>query len=236
VLLASCSYDTQVIIHKEDGTGNWSPIHSARHHESSVNSIAWAPHQQGLWLACASSDGHVSLLKFGESNQWKMEKIQAGGMSCNSVSWAPYGHMGSSSGQARIVTGGCDNLVKVWCFDNNQWNCEETITCHEDWVRDVAWAPNTGMLCNTIASCSEDGTVYMHTQRAARGKWSSTKLHSFDAPVWRVSWSVTGNLLAVSAGDSDVTLWKENLDGKWKQISTVDSNGVHAKADATRVS
>ena len=26
---------------------------------------------------------------------------------------------------------------------------------HSDWVRDVAWAPNMGMPCNTVASCSE---------------------------------------------------------------------------------
>jgi protein transport protein SEC13 len=30
-----------------------------------------------------------------------------------------------------------------------------------------------------------------------------------------VSWSVTGNVLAVSSGDHKVTLWKETLDKKW---------------------
>jgi protein transport protein SEC13 len=35
-----------------------------------------------------------------------------------------------------------------------------------------------------------------------------------------VSWSVTGNLLAVSSGDSTVTLWKESLDHEWQCIST----------------
>jgi protein transport protein SEC13 len=47
-------------------------------------------------------------------------------------------------------------------------------------------------------------------------------LNTFEDPVWRVSWSVTGNILAVSSGDSNVTLWKETLDGSWSQVSQVE--------------
>ena len=38
-------------------------------------------------------------------------------------------------------------------------------------------------------------------------------------PVWRVSWSITGNILAVSDGKDNVSLWKEAVDGQWQQIS-----------------
>lgn len=41
----------------------------------------------------------------------------------------------------------------------------------------------------------------------------------FSDAVWRVSWSLAGNLLAVSCGDGKVTLWKENLRGIWECIS-----------------
>lgn len=44
-------------------------------------------------------------------------------------------------------------------------------------------------------------------------------LHEFGQPVWKLSWSVTGNVLAVSDSSSNVTLWKEALDGKWQQIA-----------------
>jgi protein transport protein SEC13 len=44
----------------------------------------------------------------------------------------------------------------------------------------------------------------------------------FDAPVWRVSWSVTGNVLAVSTGDHNVTLWKQAVDESWVQISSIE--------------
>ena len=48
-----------------------------------------------------------------------------------------------------------------------------------------------------------------------------TSLPPFPAPVWRLSWSITGRLLAVSCGDNSVTLWKEDLSGTWQQVSNV---------------
>lgn len=92
---------------------------------------------------------------------------------------------------------------------------------HSDWVRDVAWAPATGMPCNIVASCSEDRGVVIWTQSQPSGPWSAAEMKTFAAPVWRVSWSITGNVLAVSSGDSDVSLWKQNLEGAWECISTV---------------
>lgn len=44
-------------------------------------------------------------------------------------------------------------------------------------------------------------------------------LHDFGAPVWRLSWSVSGNILSVSDGHNKVTLWKEAADGQWHQIT-----------------
>tara|TARA_R110002050_G_scaffold29071_4_gene74939 strand:+ start:700 stop:948 length:249 start_codon:yes stop_codon:yes gene_type:complete len=43
-------------------------------------------------------------------------------------------------------------------------------------------------------------------------KWTSTLLNKFKEPVWRVSWSITGNILAVTSGENSVTLWKEELE------------------------
>ena len=51
--------------------------------------------------------------------------------------------------------------------------------------------------------------------------WTPKTLHTFDDVVWHVSWSVSGNMLAVSGGDNKVSLWKETIDGKWVRISDV---------------
>ena len=45
----------------------------------------------------------------------------------------------------------------------------------------------------------------------------------FPDVVWRVSWSLAGNILAVSCGDGKVTLWKENLKGIWECVSDMTS-------------
>jgi protein transport protein SEC13 len=91
---------------------------------------------------------------------------------------------------------------------------------HKDWVRDVAWAPNCGLPIETLASCSEDKTVCIYTQTAmGRGDWDCVKLAPFQSPVWSVSWSITGNVLAVASGDHEVSLWKKGMDMQWKKVS-----------------
>lgn len=90
-LLASCSYDRQVIIWKEDADGHWEKVKQYAGHDSSVNSVQWAPREFGLVLACASSDGDISILRFRtEDKDWEARKItNAHGTGVNSISWAP---------------------------------------------------------------------------------------------------------------------------------------------------
>lgn len=234
-IIATCSYDRRVFLWKETATNVWTKIYEHDKHESSVNSIAWAPHEFGLILACASSDCTISILTHkGESN-WEVQKIvQAHAIGVNAVSWAPAvspGSLISSSAPntpptKRLVSGGCDNLVKIWRLSEteNVWKHEETLEQHTDWVRDVAWAPNIGLPSSTIASCSQDGTVIIWMQDN-NGTWSKKALPKFPDVVWRLSWSVTGSILAVSGGDNKVTLWKESLDSEWKCISSLTEEG-----------
>ena len=48
------------------------PIHSA-----SVNSVAFAPHELGLLVACASSDGSLSVVA-NEDGAWTLRKVMTG--------------------------------------------------------------------------------------------------------------------------------------------------------------
>lgn len=124
---------------------------------------------------------------------------------------------------------------------------EDTLEGHTDWVRDVAWAPNIGLPRSYIATASQDRTVLIWTKDAPGAPWVKTALDpsssivsptgtgasgpgaaavpagKFPDVVWRVSWSLAGNLLAVSCGDGKVTLWKENLRGIWECVSDMNS-------------
>jgi len=242
-VLASCSFDGTVLIHRETRPHVWTLIHTHKFHESSVNSVKFAPHEFGLVLAAASSDGKVSILTHQQDDTWSVQHFLDNSLGVNSVSWGPYHCLGSvaeqqqqqaTTPQMRLVTGGCDNRIRFWRFTPEYgWHEDSNEPIgdalrHEDWVRDVAWAPSC-MPINIVASCSEDKTVLIWTQTEAGGVWQPTLLNVFDAPVWRVSWSVTGNILAVSSGDNTVTLWKAALDMTWSQVATVD----HAAESAT---
>lgn len=129
-----------------------------------------------------------------------------------------------AGGIRRFVTGGSDNFLRLWAFDaaSQTYKQErEPLTGHTDWVRDVAWSP-TVLQKSYIASASQDKTVRIWTSDPAQpGHWNS-KVINFDVVLWRVSWSLSGNVLAVSGGDNKVSLWKENLRDEWECVKTIE--------------
>jgi len=155
----------------------------------------------------------------------------------NAGSWAPVTGDPVATGEApvmRLVTGGCDNMIKLWTFNGAEWTEEQEpepkqLSLHTDWVRDVAFAPSLGAAAAMFASCSQDKKVVIWTQAADSAAWSY-KVITFSCAVWRVSWSVTGNILAVSGGDNHVTLWKDNLLGDWEQIGALSEDGTTTKS------
>ncbi|XP_078446655.1 protein transport protein SEC13 homolog A-like isoform X2 [Wolffia australiana] len=229
-ILASCSYDGRVIIWKETSKQNeWVQINVFNEHNSSVNSISWAPPEVGLSLACGSSDGNISIIAARSDGGWETSRIEnAHPVGVMSVSWAPATSLATMLEErerpvGRIVSGGGDNSVKVWKLHNGGWSLESSLTSlHKDWVRDVAWAPSLGLTKSTIASASQDGTVVIWTLEREGGQWEGKVLHDFQVPVWRVSWSTVGNILAVADGNNSVTLWKDSVDGEWQQVTTVE--------------
>ncbi|MCJ1373187.1 GTPase-activating protein S13 [Loxospora ochrophaea] len=227
-ILASSSYDGRVLIWREQST-TWSIVATFTLHSASVNLIAWSPHELGCLLACASSDGHVSVLEFKEGS-WEHQIFPAHGLGVNAVSWAPAAQPGSLVSREpdvgrvrRFVTGGSDCAVKIW-----EWSPTlpaptllTTLTGHTDWVRDVSWAP-TILSKSYIASASQDKTVRIWTSSNPGASEWACKTLTFDAVIWRVSWSLSGNVLAVSGGDNKVSLWKEDLKGEWGCVKEIE--------------
>lgn len=172
-----------------------------------------------------------------DDGSWETQLIDAHGIGCNAVTWAPAAIPGSlvqtNGGNPnvnvvkKIVSAGCDNLIKIWGYkdDSKTWQEEETLDGHSDWVRDVAWAPNVGLPKSYLASCSQDKSVLIWTQENPKSEWTHKTLgDKFPDVVWRVSWSLSGNVLAVSCGDNKVTLWKESSKGDWELLETLEEN------------
>ena len=238
-ILASASYDGKVFIWKNEAsngaygaTSGWTRIKDHALHSASVNAIAWAPHELGATLACASSDGRVSVLTFNEDGSWSVDLVTAHPGGCNAVSWmqVPAPDAPDAPVTRRFATAGCDTVVKIWEFSDelNRYVEVDQLREHKDWVRDVAFAPSVGLARTYLATASQDRTVLVWTQSAVHEPWKCTPLlpgqkpedrAKFPDTVWRVSWSLSGNVLAVSCGDGKVSLWKENLKGAWECIS-----------------
>uniref|UniRef100_A0A7S0G7X6 Protein SEC13 homolog n=1 Tax=Rhodosorus marinus TaxID=101924 RepID=A0A7S0G7X6_9RHOD len=245
-LIATCGFDHKVILWKEPSKGTWQKVYEFTEHKASVNAVAFGPFEYGLCFACASSDGFVSICTQQKDGNWQESRIvdQEGGgetthaVGANSVSWAPSANPGglwnTQKGEApvrKLVTGGCDNLVKIWKFNEgtNSWVPDgKPLERHTDWVRSVAWAPSIGLASSTIASCGQDKRVVLWTRDDTDNEWHPVELSQFAAPVWSVSWSLTGNILGVASGNDEVTLWKEELDGSWKNITEIMDSGVSA--------
>lgn len=231
-ILASCSYDGTALIWKEDQQGVWSIIAEHTIHQASVNSVSWAPHELGAVLLCSSSDGKVSVVDFNEDGTTSHVIFDAHSIGANSASWSPILNNTTTNGKdsmalkhlRRFVTCGSDNLAKIWKFDTNANNYveEAKLEGHTDWVRDVAWSPLI-LTRPYIATASQDRTVLIWTQDS-NNEWQSQPLtdEKFPDVCWRCSWSLSGNILAVSGGDNKVSLWKENLQGKWESAGEVE--------------
>lgn len=128
----------KVIIWKE--INEWTKIYEHTVHDSSVNSIGFAPHEFGLILACGSSDGSISLLTNNGDN-WESQKIaNAHTIGCNAVSWCPavepaFDPVSQQKAPVkRLASAGCDNIVKIWKEEGDRWIEESKLEAHSDWV------------------------------------------------------------------------------------------------------
>ena len=87
-------------------------------------------------------------------------------------------------------------------------------------MRDVAWAPNLGLPVNTVASAGQDGRLIAWNEREDGSAWDPVVIYETGGvPLWRVSWSTSGTILAATDGSGGVTLWSEVTDGKWQQVA-----------------
>ena len=231
-VVASCGYDGQVLVHKEDAPGRWTAVHAWSGGEgASVNAVCWAPEGAGvLQLACAASDGRATILAHdATSGEWAASSFLASPLGLTSCSWCPVEATGSATAEGalvpRLATGGCDALVKVWRREDpnaDAWDLEPVANggkAHTGWVRDVAFSPFYGEPKPCLISCSDDKSVLVWTRNDLNGPWASRVVTTCDAPVWRVAWSVAGCVLAVSSGDDAVSLWKESVAGDWHELA-----------------
>ena len=73
-----------------------------------------------------------------------------------------------------------------------------------------------------VASCSEDGTCKVWVTQGdgkEASQWAErTVIPNEGVPLWKVSWSQVGNMLAISGGDNSVRIMSESANGEWAKV------------------
>eukprot|EP00834_Sanchytrium_tribonematis_P001440 NODE_35_length_36362_cov_0.944434.p16 type:complete len:290 gc:universal NODE_35_length_36362_cov_0.944434:30168-29299(-) len=209
-LLATCGYDKQINIYKF--SDHWQKVYQYSG-QKSMNQVEFADVEYGLIIGGACSDGSVALIYYDESTkQWSTDSFEAHHLGCTSLSFVPFVKSNSLvkrsesvSSNLRLITGGSDNKVILWTrhVDEGQakWTPKPIGLCG-DWVRDVSCAPSIGLPGQFLAVCSQDKNVYIY----ATSDYQEFKIQkiSLKDVVWRVNWSLVGQILAASCGDNKV--------------------------------
>uniref|UniRef100_A0A7C3ZI47 Novel STAND NTPase 1 domain-containing protein n=1 Tax=Planktothricoides sp. SpSt-374 TaxID=2282167 RepID=A0A7C3ZI47_9CYAN len=166
-------------------------------HADWVTGLGWSP--DGKFLATASRDKTVKI--------WKTDGTLAGTLTghadrVNSVTWSPDGHL--------VATSSEDNTVKLWQVDGT---LRQNMTPGKKPINNVSFSPHG----EVIAISSADGTVQIWRREAISApphemlnyQYQQTIL-AHQQPVWTVTFSPDGSLIATASADNTVKIWNRN--------------------------
>ncbi|KAL0616338.1 Nucleoporin SEH1 [Plecturocebus cupreus] len=209
-VLASCSFDQTAAVWEEivgesndklQGQSHWVKRTTPVDSRTSVTDVKFAPKHMDLMLATCSADGIVSIYEAPDVmnlSQWSLQHEISCKLSCR-------------------------NTQKL------------KLTTVTDPVHDIAFAPNLGRSFHILAIATRDMRIFIlkpvRKELTSSGGPTKFELHigaQFDnhnSQVWRVSWNITGTVLASSGDDDCVRLWKANYMDNWKCTGILKGNG-----------
>jgi len=167
-------------------------------------------------------------------SQWTVQHDINTKLTCSCIAWNPspfHAPMLAVGSDDNTTTGG-----KIQIYESSEntrrWIKVETITTITDPVHDVSFAPNVGRTFHLLGVASRDVRVLslkpsQNQQEAlslsqsaqqsftssgcAQQKYDVRQVAQFEdhgSQVWRVSWNITGTILASSGDDGNIRLWK----------------------------
>uniref|UniRef100_A0A803JJP9 Nucleoporin SEH1 n=1 Tax=Xenopus tropicalis TaxID=8364 RepID=A0A803JJP9_XENTR len=218
-VLASCSFDRTAAVWEEivgesndklRGQSHWVKRTTLVDSRTSVTDVKFAPKHMGLMLATCSADGVVRIYEAPDVmnlSQWSLQHEISCKLSCSCISWNP----------------------------SRKYAKAETLMSVSDPVHDIAFAPNLGRSFHILAVATKDVRIFtmkpLRKELSSSGGVTKFEIHTvaqFDnhnSQVWRVSWNITGTVLASSGDDGTVRLWKANYMDNWKCIGVLKGDG-----------
>nr|XP_060628711.1 centrosomal protein of 192 kDa [Anolis sagrei ordinatus] len=260
-VLASCSFDRTAAVWEEivgesndklRGQSHWVKRTTLVDSRTSVTDVKFAPKHMGLMLATCSADGVVRIYEAPDVmnlSQWSLQHEISCKLSCSCISWNP----SSSRAHAPMIAVGSDDsspnvLAKVQIYEYNEntrkYAKAETLMTVTDPVHDIAFAPNLGRSFHLLAVATKDVRIFTLkplrkelTTSSGLTKFEVQLVAQFDnhnSQVWRVSWNITGTVLASSGDDGCVRLWKANYMDNWKCTGILKGNGSPVNASSSQ--
>uniref|UniRef100_A0A8C5WJX7 SEH1 like nucleoporin n=1 Tax=Leptobrachium leishanense TaxID=445787 RepID=A0A8C5WJX7_9ANUR len=251
-VLASCSFDRTAAVWEEivgesndklHGQSHWVKRTTLVDSRTSVTDAKFAPKHMGLMLATCSADGVVRVYEAPDVmnlSQWSLQHEISGKLSCSCISWNP----SSSRTHAPMIAVGSDDsspniMGKVQIYEYNEntrkYVKAETFAMVVDPVHDLSFAPNLGRPYHILAVATKDVRIFtlkpLRKEQTSSGGVTKFDIHTvaqFDhhnSQVWRVSWNITGTVLASSGDDGSVRLWKANYMENWKCTGVLKGDG-----------
>ncbi|GIY46493.1 nucleoporin SEH1 [Caerostris darwini] len=256
-VIATCSFDRTVAVWEELGPegsigeksqSQWVKKISLVDSRTLVTDVKFAPKHLGLQLATCSADGVVRIYEAQDVmnlNQWSLHHEIPCKLPCSCISWnlsrmhPPMIAVGSDESSQPTA----DKVILCEYSENTRrWPRIDTLPV-TDAVYDIAFAPNLGRSYNLLAVATKNLQIFiirpLHDQNVSSvqdvsPKYEIRQAGQFDnhnSQVWRVSWNITGTILASSGDDGCVRLWKASCNEKWKCIATLKGDGSTEPAE-----
>jgi len=259
-ILATCSFDRTAAIWEEivgesgsnsqnKSQSHWVKRTSLVDSRTNVTDIKFAPKHMGLLLAICSADGGVRIYEAPDImnlSQWSLQQEMNLKIPASCLSWNP----SFSRLHPPMLAVGSDDTntasgAKVFLFEyienSHRWTKAETINTIFEPVHDIAFAPNLGRSYHILGIASKDVRIIVlrPPTKDAYAPCSASQLEvipaaQFDdhhSTVWRISWNITGTILASSGDDGCLRMWKANYLQNWKCIAVLKGDGSGVTED-----
>jgi len=241
-LLASGSSDRAVSIFA--GDESFRLIVRLVDSNDSVTSVAFSPPHLGLKLAAACLSGHVRVYESRDVinlSDWSLTdslSIECDKLTCANVSWC-----GNLFIQPLLAVS-ADSSLSVYAYSTkpnarNVWQAIASCVGHSNYIHSIEFAPSVGRSYELVASGCADQRVRLfklsqgviETQKKNQSSkteigWQASCIASFalESIVLKVSFNVSGSMLASTADDGLTRIYTCTDDQQWKQIKTLAEN------------